>query len=469
MENNSFFEGWLKNQQQALTQYMDTAKTLAEVSIKGETNPQAYSDILNGYWKNQQAQMEAAFPQMKAMTGFGPFQGYQFPSMGQNPMMQGMTAEGFQTLQKQWMETVQKNLQSFLPNNSPMGNVLGETMNAYQKWNNLFGGLMNDHAGKFMDMKHIASGDFNKSALDSVVKAGEVYVKMFETFSPMADALKKASEQATGQLKADTETMMRAISPERYKEVVDQIFGFMSPSKMQEYYLQIVALSKTIGESGGQFQGQFGQNWKEWQDNFLNPTNDVAGKTVSLFTKQIEGALAPVMKLVPAGKEQEMVSSIKEVQDKYIQFINRYQEMQQLVYGAAFKAIQKTGDELVGKFKNSQELPKYQEFYNHWLNATESIMIETFSTDEFSKAQGEVMNLGLQIRAALEKQVENALAPYPVLTRKEADEMLETLQALKDKVRKLERALSEQEGEDATLTDLKSKGGSKAKAAKSAE
>ncbi len=469
MENNSYFEGWLKNQQQALTQYMDTAKSFAETTMKGETNPQAYSEILNGFLKNQQSQWETAFPQMR-MAGFGPFSGVQFPNMAvPNPLIQGMNAEAFQNLQKQWVEMAQKNMQTFIPNNNPMGNVLGETMNAYQKWNQIISSMMNDHAGKFMDMKHFASGDFNKSALDSVVKAGEVYVKMFETFSPMAEAMKKATEQSSGQMKADVETMMRAISPERYKEVVDQVFGFMSPAKMQEYYLQIVALSKTMGESGGQMQGQFGQNWKEWQDNFANPTTDMATRTANLFTKQIEGALAPVMKLVPAGKEQEMAASMKDIQEKYLQFVNRYQEMQQLVYGAAFKAIQKTGEDFADKFKNTQELPKYQEFYNHWLNATESVMVETFSTDAFSKAQGELMNLGLQIKSALEKQVESAISPYPVVTRREADEMLETIQALKDRLRKLERSLAAQDSEEGLQADAKTKAAPKAKVAKSAE
>jgi BMFP domain-containing protein YqiC len=82
-------------------------------------------------------------------------------------------------------------------------------------------------------------------------------------------------------------------------------------------------------------------------------------------------------------------------------------------------------------------------------------MIELFAGNAFSKIQGDLLQIGLQIKTDLDKQMEHYLAPLPVVPRSEVDEMNATIKELKDRVQRLEKALEAKEAQAPQATAKK--------------
>jgi outer membrane murein-binding lipoprotein Lpp len=100
----------------------------------------------------------------------------------------------------------------------------------------------------------------------------------------------------------------------------------------------------------------------------------------------------------------------------------------------------------------------YNEFYMNWLNHLEGNMTEIFKGDEFSKLQGEVLALQLDLKTNFSKGMEQVLSPYPVALNSEIDELAKQVHALKARIRELEN------NAEATSTAKKSETETKAEA-----
>jgi hypothetical protein len=83
-------------------------------------------------------------------------------------------------------------------------------------------------------------------------------------------------------------------------------------------------------------------------------------------------------------------------------------------------------------------------------------MIELFQTDEFSRLQGDVIGLQMDMKLGMNKAFEHVMTPYPVAKSSEVDALIKQVHDLKTKVRKMERELSaDKEAANKTATAQK--------------
>ena len=137
-----------------------------------------------------------------------------------------------------------------------------------------------------------------------------------------------------------------------------------------------------------------------------------------------------------------------QIQDKLTQYYIKSTEMQQLAYQTGAKSMEKTLQQVMQKVgANLDKLP-FDEFYNMWVDTMEQDTIALFGSHEYASMQGKVVQLGLEIKSGLEKQMEQMLAPLPVVPRSEMDALNQTVHELKRKIRALEQDRAEQTIED---------------------
>jgi hypothetical protein len=105
------------------------------------------------------------------------------------------------------------------------------------------------------------------------------------------------------------------------------------------------------------------------------------------------------------------------------------------------KTVKDSSEEFMTKMFESAKngnVNTYNEFYMNWLNYLEERMIDIFKGDEFSKLQGEVLALQLDLKTNFNKGMEQMLSPYPVVLNSEIDELAKQVHALKARIRELE-------------------------------
>jgi polyhydroxyalkanoate synthesis regulator phasin len=116
-------------------------------------------------------------------------------------------------------------------------------------------------------------------------------------------------------------------------------------------------------------------------------------------------------------------------------------EMQYMVYQTGTKAMEKIAETVMHKIENGEEVNSIMKLYQEWLNTSDTVYVELFETDEYSKLMAEVSALKLRIKKDVEGQMEKMFVNVPVATRSEMDEVYQTIYDLKKEVRQLQSML----------------------------
>jgi hypothetical protein len=203
----------------------------------------------------------------------------------------------------------------------------------------------------------------------------------------------------------------------------------------------------------------------------MSPTSfdfSSVGQFQQQATEQLKKIYEPYSKIIAPNKSKEVLEVMAKVQENLVQYQVKAAEMQHLVNTIAQQAMQKTATDLFALAKEGQSVESYNKFYTHWLGVLEVKMLELFNSEGFAKLQGELLALSLDIKASLEKNLELALSPLPVVPRSEVDELVKQIHDLKAKVKALEKAVvqvnvSHTEAEEDTTVEVENKEERKAK------
>jgi Poly(R)-hydroxyalkanoic acid synthase subunit (PHA_synth_III_E) len=216
------------------------------------------------------------------------------------------------------------------------------------------------------------------------------------------------------------------------------MFQFMTPDKSQNFLQQIQQYNQAIFQQFPQLQGMMSNMPKPEQmlHNSLQTVSDVYQN----FSEQFHKFMNPYFTTAPAGREKEISSLMIQVQDKLVQYYIKSTEVQQLAYETGRKAMEKTLQTVMQKVGTDFKAMPFDDFYNIWVDTMENDTINFFGSTEYSSVQGKVVQLGLEIKAGLEKQMEKMLAPLPVVPRSEMDALNKTVHELKRKIRDIEQA-----------------------------
>jgi hypothetical protein len=437
METKNLMEAWVDSQSKLINNWIEASKKLQESLQKGdvmEKGPEIYKDLFG----KQREIME----KVSGMTTNDKSQS--IPTSSPDWMKEMMTLQN-QAL-KGWIDMFQQAGHPASMSANPMEMMMGEARKMYDTWNNLYEKMYAQLSKPWGDFKLPGSANMGMDtvteAYQNMLNASRTYMQMFELWKPLYKMMQQDNPYM--------ENMIKAVDMEKYKEIMDNMFTWVSPQKGKEVYEQVNKYVQMYAEPVKNMQEEMYRQMKEMSGNvpaLMEKYTDTYVDMSQQLMEQYNKLSSPVMSMLPAGKEKEMMQAVMHLQEKATRYFVKSAEIQQMVYAAGQNALEKSMTTAMDKV-NSGEQITFDEFYKQWMNILEDSMTKTFNGTAFSKTQGEMLQIGSEIKKNMEIQMEYMLAPYPVAPRSEVDQLNTTIQELKSKIMLLEKQSEVSEEEE---------------------
>lgn len=288
--------------------------------------------------------------------------------------------------------------------------------------------------------KNIPSS-LNKDAFKNIFEGNKVYLKLQEFWQPAFTSFQ------SGNFSMDS--FKKMMNPEVYKEMTEQMFqSFYGHATMKEVF------DASIKKIQDYFVNQHGLS-KEYLSTFTNISSEfpqlVSGDFAKLTDMYKHGqnvfakSFEPILKLTQAGKEKEAIEANIELLDKISEYSVKQAQLQQHLYATTQKAMEEAAKKAFEKLSpDAMQQTSFTEFYNEWLKTNETLFIELFESDEYSKLKGELLSISMDVKKQFEKQYESVFAIYPIVFKSETEELYKTVYELKKQVKALETRLAAQ-------------------------
>jgi hypothetical protein len=420
----NLFELWVAAQQKIVANWLESTEKFKEAVRQGDVL-QKGSELYKEWFENQR-QIVAEFTEKVGTTAKD-----QLPEFAQNLVRQQ------QELTAKWMEMVNVAVKEKM---TGAEHIFSETKRVYD---NLSGNFTENVQkmlpwlnGTIENIKTLKD-NANKDAIVNLLANTKAYMAMMEVWQPF---YKMVTEN-----RLNAEEFTAAYNLQKYQEVINTMFNVVNPDLSRTYFEQLQNYLNNYKET---FRNATNYPVKDAMEFFtkLTPTNfDFAsvGQFQQQAMEQLKKIYEPYSKIIAPDKTKEVVELMAKIQEHLVQYQVKVAEMQHLVNSVAQKAMEQTAKELFDMAKDGKSVESYNKFYTHWLGVLEGKMLDLFNSEQFAKLQGELLALSLDIKASLEKNIEMALAPLPVVPRSEIDDLNKQLHDLKAKVKSLEKALED--------------------------
>lgn len=228
------------------------------------------------------------------------------------------------------------------------------------------------------------------------------------------------------------------------KEMTDKMFNIL-PESVHTHYTQMMEQYK---ESFKSLAGMTKEQWNQAKD-FYN-SNNVFGQfnpfiggleNYEQFSQWFKGAVSPIAKMVTPNQHTKNAAAWSAIYDKIAVFSVKNSELQYLMYQQSAKVMEALVDRVVERIENGEQIDSMTALYQEWLNTGDSIYVQLFESDEYSKLMAEVSSLQLKLKKDIDTQMEQYISQYPVATKSELDELYKIIYDLKKEVRQLEKML----------------------------
>jgi hypothetical protein len=271
--------------------------------------------------------------------------------------------------------------------------------------------------------------------LAKMLNGGNVYVKLYELWLPF---LKAFEEKRMG-----PEAYKDLMDPAKFKEALDGIFG-IDPGALSQISAEATKFLGTMAGSATEF---------------MKPWMEASEQSIKTFPQFVEGQPDSFMKMfhnvfhafdssfgrifhVPAlGKDREKIELILKCFDDLSVFLAKNIEYRHMMYATGLAAMERVVETVSEKIKSGEEMTKFDDFFNLWLNVNEKTYQALFQKEEFSKMQGELLEADLNVRKHFFKLMELYLYHFPIALRSEMDDLYKTVYDLKKKVKNLEKQI----------------------------
>ncbi len=417
------FDLWVATQQKIVANWVESTRKFQEAIGQGDVLSKG-SELYKEWFENQKQIIADLTTEVGAKAK------EQMPEFLSNlsAQQQEMTAK--------WMDMVNVAVKDKV---GSAGHVWNETKRAYDNLSGNFGEnvtrMMPWLNGTIDNFKAFMPGNLNKDTLVNMMANTKAYMSMMEMWQPF---YKMVTEN-----RLNPEEFTSAYNLQKYQDVVNSMFNFVNPDLSRTYFEQIQNYVATYTNT---FKNAQAYPMKDMFEFFtkMNPSSfdfSTVGQFQQQATEQLKKIYEPYAKMIAPNKSKEVMEMMAKIQENLVQYQVKVAEMQHLVNTIAQQAMQQTATELFALAKEGKSVESYNKFYTHWLSVLEIKMLELFNSEGFAKLQGELLALSLDIKAALEKNIELALAPLPIVPRSEVDELNKQIHELKAKVKALEKAM----------------------------
>jgi len=325
---------------------------------------------------------------------------------------------------KMWMQGVQSMFEQLAPKRKE-ASLFEQWSKMYGLWNNQFG---KPFAGQ-MPRNDVAE------TFNNIMSFSQSYMEMYQLWQPILEQLNAGKKPK----KNTFQELLNNFSFDKYNEVVSNVFGSTTPKQSENFLGQIADFTKNLLDTINQ---QTGGSLEKMMQQFPDMLQQIQVTQYEALGK-VQKGIAPFLKMIPDGKEKQLLELSIQVQDDYTFYYIKSNEMQNLVQKTAQKALEASLKNILERVKqNPEQIITFEDFFNTWMDTTEPMMIELYRSPAFGKLQAEALTVSTAIKSRFEKQLELLLEPLPIAPRSEIDELNAIIHELRSKVRTLERELS---------------------------
>ncbi|MDX5347888.1 MAG: hypothetical protein LPK19_11635 [Hymenobacteraceae bacterium] len=434
MENTkNIFDTWMDAQSQMTKNWVEMNEKLQKNMLGGEMMEKG-SELYKEWLENQKNVINNLMGQQETAT---PVEGNTTAAdktFGADFFRNWLKMQNDAVLN--WMDTTRSFYEKALKaqydtNNNPWAN----TANMQQNWmNSMFGNM----SKAMTEMPKFLNPATVREAYENILKSSEMYTNMYQMWQPFFNNM-----PATG---FDAESMKKMFNPAAYKEMIDKMFGFAPANDLTQLFEQSSKFMSnwfnTTRQFGDSYLNAFGKE-RDLVEGMLPSGSTYMTEMYKNFYNGFRQSMMPFFRLSAPGKEQEQLDAMVELQEKLVNYSIKQNEMQYMIYMNAGKAWNNVINLLQTRASEGKEYANFQEFYAEWSDINEKIFIELFNTDAFSRVQGELIALGLDIKKGYELQMEAMLEPYPVVLKSQMDEVYRNNYELRKEIRSLQKVVKE--------------------------
>jgi|GEM_PF-2957737 len=455
MENKTIFDAWLETNTRFMNNWVSSTQKLQEAVRSGQgldKGTEIYQE-----WLNNQTEIAKSAAETNK-SAFGSIFSSPFGINGAAANVNGSPAE----LYNQWIDAQQKALKGFFEASqsfyAPLngGNdAFAAVRKAQEQWLENYTGWMNQWTAPFSSLSKNLGDNTAREAYQNMLNTSNTYFKLYEVWAPLYKSMTSGT--------FSPELFRQNFSADKFKELMDKSLEFLSPVQVKELFAQYSSWFETFNNYNRHIFQQFAGNMPQAQNlmPFLLFGNDK--NNVNNLFGVYQRAFNPLVRLFAPGKESELNEQYSALLDKFAQYGQKLNELQYLMYTTGAKNFEKFVFENYEEVKKGADLGNYQQVFQAWVAKNEEAFVGLFRTEEYSKLQGELLDLGLELKNGFEKIAETYLASLPIMLRSEADELYQTIYELKKRVRQLEKEAGIEEG--ATEEKKETKASSKKKTA----
>ncbi len=465
METKTFFDAWLETQKQLMNNWTDSNRKLQE-SVKSGA---ALTDGMNIYkeWLTKQAEITKTATEQAGKT----FQSQ--VTEGAEAFKNGSNPANVSDIYNNWLnaqrEQANKAFESFKTFSQPftannpfasksfdqVNDLQQQWWNGTQNWMAQSNQLVQQWTAPFQNWGKGLTDDTAKEAWNNMTNMSAAYVKFYELWAPVLKNMQGSGFNA--------EWMKNSFNPEAFRELMDRTLAGIAPVQSKELFQQFQNWLEVANNYNRhvyqQFMGNVPENFKNLTP-FLLFGNDPANMSNNVFAVY-QRAISPLVRLFYPGKESELNDLMAGMLEKVSLYGQKLAELQQQMYTSGAKTWETFVTENAEQLKKGADLSNAREVFEQWVKKNEESMLALFNTEAYSKVQGELLDLGLDIRQRSEKIAETLLQPLPIMLRSEADELYTTIYELRKRI----SALEKQPAAETTTGEKEVKTSSKKKAA----
>lgn len=459
---------WATTQNKIVENWVGSTRQLQEAAKEGKVMEQA-TDMYKNWYDNQKSIISEAVEKGKTI------------SSETMPEQVTQLMEQQSTLSKKWMDTMSEMADRQMQM-AQMANTNGQgAMNieenatkvqemmtsSYKTWLESTTEMMNESKKMMTSNPAFKAMQPMQEAFENMTKGAKTYFDAYEMWKPFV--------QMTNNKNFDVKEYFKMMNMDKLQEMTKGMFaqnpsqfGFANFGQMNEQMNKMVEQYRTSMTNNPMFapytemiekfssmmpkmdmanfdmSKMMGMMKMENMDmskmmgmmnmENLNMSNPQFGKEIY---ERMEKMYAPFYKLMPPSKEKESIKLFSHMQTILFDYQTKMADMNAIIG----KTVKSSSEEFMTKmFESAKDgnVNTYNEFYMNWLNHLEGNMVDIFKGDEFSKLQGEVLALQLDLKTNFNKGMEQVLSPYPVVLNSEIDELAKQVHALKARIRELE-------------------------------
>lgn len=296
--------------------------------------------------------------------------------------------------------------------------------------------------------------DWQQAALDAIAAGADPDV-LKETFiKTMAGsaAMQKLQEiwqpllQAMQNKALDPELLKALLNPDAIKATVDRLFNLDADGMMQ--------MQKQVAQFSDLFSGMsehFGKPWMDAAMRNLELSPQLASGKPEVLMQMFHGLFQAFgntagrfMNVPAVGKDREKLELMARCLDDLVMFAAKNVEYQHILYLNGLDAMEKVVAELARKVEAGEQIERFDDFFDLWVDVNEKTFFTLFQTKKFSRLKGDLLDAGLNARKHYFKLMEIHLFDLPIALRSEMDDLYKTIYELRKQMKKMEAQMKEQ-------------------------